>query len=53
MKILITEEQSKMLINHVISEEENIIDTEKVKKLINKEKTTNSKKKLNINKPKG
>lgn len=37
MKILITEEQSKMLINHIISEEENIIDTEKVKKLINKE----------------
>jgi len=37
MKILITEEQSRMLINHTISEQENIKDMEKVKKLINKE----------------
>lgn len=49
MKILITEQQSKMLINNIISEEENILDMEKVKKLINKEKPTDSKK-LNINK---
>ena len=44
MKILITERQSKMLMNNIISEEENILDMEKVKKLINKEKSTDSKK---------
>lgn len=44
MKILITEEQSRMLINHTISEQENILEMEKVKKLINKEKPTDSKK---------
>lgn len=44
MKILITEEQSKMLIDNIISEEENILDMEEVKKLINREKSTDSKK---------
>jgi hypothetical protein len=42
MKIIITEEQSKMLINNIISEEENITDKTKNKKLVNKEKLTDS-----------
>lgn len=42
MKILITEEQSKMLINHIISEEENITDKTKNEKFQNEKLKINS-----------
>lgn len=43
MKILITEEQSKRLINKVVSSVENVLEIKKDTKLINREKPIDKK----------